>query len=305
MAKILDSFHTAEYQYLPALVIPKGDTMMLKLNNPPSFHKPQSVLVVGLPAVQTAEASADLPTMRAVDPKNILCAQQKPLVLQMVGAPYVFATSYAHDFVFRVQNKSGQMVDIPLTLDPMKGGFLVDEKALAAQSLLGSATGTVHGFWGFEPVEGPKYQLVSAHPEQWTLASADQHALIVGRKDTVHLDAPVVSCVDGVTVKDSGGKTLDATWKAVKPNEIQVDVPLDSEQAGTLNLQVKQTGLEKPDQVDLHTYSEAGKLDSFKIFAGDHQGVLKGTRLDEIATMTVNNVVFSPVGSLTHSGSED
>jgi hypothetical protein len=305
MAKILDSFHTAEYQYLPALVIPKGDTMMLKLNNPPSFHKPQSVLVVGLPAVQTAEASADLPTMRAVDPKNILCAQQKPLVLQMVGAPYVFATSYAHDFVFRVQNKSGQVVDIPVTLDPMKGGFLVDEKALAAQSLAGSATGTVHGFWGFDPIEGPKYQLVSAHPEQWTLASTDQHALIVGRKDTVHLEAPEVACVESVTVKDAGGKTLDATWKAVKPNQIQIDMPLDSEQAGAVSLQVKQVGLEKVDSVPLHTYSEAGRLDSFKIYAGDHQGVLKGTRLDEVATMTVNNVVFSPSAALTHAGSED
>jgi hypothetical protein len=33
--------------------------------------------------------------------------------------------------------------------------------------------------------------------------------------------------------------------------------------------------------------------------------VLKGTRLDEVATMTVNNVVFSPATTLTHSGSED
>ena len=60
-------------------------------------------------------------------------------------------------------------------------------------------------------------------------------------------------------MKDSAGKTLDSTWKAVKPNEIQIDMPLDSEQAGTVNLLVKQTGLEKPDQVDLHTYSEAGR----------------------------------------------
>ncbi len=305
MAKILDSFHTAEYQYLPALAMPKGDTLMLKLNNPPSFHKPQSVLVVGLPAVQTAEASPDLPLMRAVDPKNILCAEKKPVVLQMVGAPYVFATSYAHDFVLRVQNKSGQSVDIPVTPDPMQGGFVVNEKALEAQNLAGAATGTLHGYWGFEPVEGPKYHLVSAHPQQWTLASADQHALIVGRKDTVHLDAPEVACVEGVTVKDSAGKTLDATWKAVKPNQIQVDMPLDSEQAGAVSLQVKQVGLEKADQVPLHTYSEAGRLDSFKLYAGDHQGVLKGTRLDEVATMTVNNVVFSPAAALTHNGSED
>src|SRR6202451_4326501 len=82
-------------------------------------------------------------------------------------------------------------------------------------------------------------------------------------------------------------------------------MPLDSEQAGSLSLLVKQVGLEKPDQVPLHTYSEAGRLDSFKLYAGDHQGVLKGTRLDEVATMTVNNVVFSPAAALTHTGSED
>jgi hypothetical protein len=301
MAKILDSFHTAEYQYLPALAMPKDDTLSLKLNNPPSFHKPQSVLVVGLPTVQ----AADFPVLHAVDAKNTLCAQAKPLVLPVVGAPYIFSTGYAHDFVLRVQNKSGQNVDIPATPDAMQGGFVLDPKALEAQKLAPTVTGTLHGYWGFEPFEGPAFHLANAHPEQWILASADQHALIVGRKDTVHLDAPEVSCVDGVTVKDSAGRTLDATWKAVKPNEIQVDVPLDSEQAGTLNLQVKQTGLEKPDQVDLHTYSEAGKLDTFKIFAGDHQGVLKGTRLDEVATMTVNNITFSPSGSLSHSGNED
>ncbi len=91
----------------------------------------------------------------------------------------------------------------------------------------------------------------------------------------------------------------------MKPNQIQIDMPLASENAGAVNLQVKQLGLEKPDQVPLHTYSEAGRLDSFKLHAGDHQGVLKGTRLDEVATMTVNSVVFSPAAALTHSGSED
>jgi hypothetical protein len=301
MAKILDSFHTAEYQYLPALAMPKGDTLALKLNNPPSFHKPQSVLVVGLPAVQAPE----LPVLHAVDAKSTLCAQTKPLLLPVVGAPYVFATGYAHDFVLRVQNKAGQSVDLPVTADPMQGGFVVDAQALAAQKLSPNVSGTLHGYWGFDSFEGPSFHLASAHPEQWTLASSDQHALIVGRKDTVHLDAAEVACVDGVTVKDAAGKTLDATWKAVKPTQIQIDMPLDSEQAGSLNLLVKQVGLEKPDQVPLHTYSEAGKLDSFKLYAGDHQGVLKGTRLDEVATMTVNNVVFSPAGTLSHSGNED
>jgi hypothetical protein len=246
-----------------------------------------------------------LPVLHAVDAKSTLCAQTKPLLLPVVGAPYVFATGYAHDFVLRVQNKAGQSVDLPVAADPMQGGFVVDAQALAAQKLSSSVTGTLHGYWGFDSFEGPSFHLASAHPEQWTLASSDQHALIVGRKDTVHLDAAEVACVDGVTVKDAEGKTLDASWKAVKPTQIQIDMPLDSEQAGSVKLLVKQVGLEKPDEVPLHTYSEAGKLDSFKLYAGDHQGVLKGTRLDEVATMTVNSVVFSPAGTLTHSGNQD
>src|SRR6202035_4549848 len=81
--------------------------------------------------------------------------------------------------------------------------------------------------------------------------------------------------------------------------------PLDSEQAGVVNLQVKQVGLDKPDQVSLHTYSECGGLASLTIYWGDHQGVLKGPRLDEVAAMTVNDAAFSPAGTLTHSGNED
>ena len=298
MAKILDSFHTAEYQYLPALAMPKGDTLALKLNNPPSFHKPQSVLVIGLPPVKTP----DMPVLHAVDPKSVLCAQKKPLVLPVVGAPYVFATGYAHDFVLKVQNKAGQSVDLPVTPDAMQGGFVVKP----TDGLTAGGTATLHGYWGFDSFTGPSFHLVSAHPEHWTLASADQHALLVGRKDTVHLDASSdAACVEGVTVKDAGGKTLDASFKSAKPNEIEIQVPLDDEKAGDVNVLVKQVGLDKPDSVPLHTYSEAGKLDSFLIYAGDHQGLLRGTRLDEVATMTVNNQPFSPLGGLSHTGTED
>ena len=53
-------------------------------------------------------------------------------------------------------------------------------------------------------------------------------------------------------------------------------MPLDSEQAGAVNLAVKQMGLEKPDQVPLHTYSEAGKLDSFEILRGRSSGSVEG-----------------------------
>ena len=45
-------------------------------------------------------------------------------------------------------------------------------------------------------------------------------------------------CVDGVTVQDASGKTLEAMWKPGKPDEIQMDIPLDAEKAGTMNLPV-------------------------------------------------------------------
>jgi hypothetical protein len=55
VARMMENFHTAAYQYIPALALPKHDELNLKLNNPPSFHKPMSVLVVGFPAIESAQ----------------------------------------------------------------------------------------------------------------------------------------------------------------------------------------------------------------------------------------------------------
>jgi hypothetical protein len=50
-AKILSSLHTAHFQYIPALALPTKDTLNLRLNVPPSFRDPKSVVVVALPPV--------------------------------------------------------------------------------------------------------------------------------------------------------------------------------------------------------------------------------------------------------------
>jgi hypothetical protein len=59
---------------------------------------------------------------------------------------------------------------------------------------------------------------------------------------------------------------------------------------------VKKHGLAQPDEVSLQAYSEAGHLDDLVIHAGDQQGLLKGTRLDEVAGLEVNGVHFAPAG---------
>jgi hypothetical protein len=65
VVRLMTTFRTAEYQYIPALVLPNSDLLNLQLNAAPSFRKPKSVLVIALPPV----AAPQLPPLRPVDPK--------------------------------------------------------------------------------------------------------------------------------------------------------------------------------------------------------------------------------------------
>ena len=80
LARIMGNLRTATYQYIPALALPKHDHLNLKLNNPPSFRKPKSVLVVALPAVERAHLPRFGPCMRTrsfVWQSPLLCCQSK------------------------------------------------------------------------------------------------------------------------------------------------------------------------------------------------------------------------------------
>ena len=292
MARILNNLHTAEYQYIPALALPKDDRLNLKLNNPPSFRNPKSVIVVGLPAVEAAQ----LPPLRPVDPKQVFCLEKSPLVLPTEGAPLVFSTNLAHDFTLRVEDKAGNYLDLPAKAEAGLGGFVIDARALPALAgkLGPDVTGTLHGRWGFAEFEGPRFLLRSAHAEKWTVPAADQQALIVGRNDVLHVTSECAPCVEKVTVKDHDGKDLKATWKASKPEELEVTVPLKDKSAGEVTLAIKQFGLSAADALPLLSYSEAAHLDHFTINAGDKQGVLDGTRLDEVSSFELNGVHFVP-----------
>ncbi|MDE2051188.1 MAG: hypothetical protein KGJ72_09230, partial [Gammaproteobacteria bacterium] len=129
--------------------------------------------------------------------------------------------------------------------------------------------------------------------ESWQLA-ADESAAIVGREDTIHLEASSVSCIDRIMVRDPAGKELDAQWKAVHPNEVEVKLPLQAAQPGQLTLLVKQYGASPAQPVPLQAFAEAARLESFTLHAGDSQGVLTGSRLDEVAGLAVAGVAFVP-----------
>lgn len=300
LAKILGSLHTASYQYIPALAVPNGIQMNLRLNNPPSFRKPMSVLVTGLPAVEAAQ----FPPLRASKKNEVFCLQKSPLVLLAEGAPLVFSTDIAHDFVLHIDGKSGEAVDLPAVADPARGGFVVDVHALNPEKLDGNVKGQLRGHWGFDSFEGPVFHLQTAHAATWTIPAADQGALIVGRDDVLHLDSDAAACVEKVSIQSEEAKEIKPTWQTLKPTELEVHVPLKDEPAGSLKMSIQQFGRTTPDQVALHAYAEAAKLDAFKINAGDHQGVLIGTRLDEVNAFELKGIRFVPA-KLSRDGQRD
>ena len=290
LAKMMESFHTPEYRYIPALALPHLDELNLKLNNPPSFRKPMSVMVLSLPAVEAPQ----LPPLRPVDSNHTLCLEKPSLLLAAEGAPVVFATDYAHDLTLRVPDKSGRAIDLLATPDAARGGFVIDTRAAAPDRLEREVIGTIRGKWGFEPLDGPAFHLQNAHPDNWTLASADENALIVGRENTIHFKSDAAACVDAVTLKNEQGKPIEATWSSPAGNELEVKVPLKEERPGKITMLVRQYGVSKADEVELHSYAEAAHLDKLKINAGDSDATLIGTRLDQVAAVELNGVRFAP-----------
>jgi hypothetical protein len=300
VAKLLEGLHTAEYQYIPALTFPKEDSLELKLNNPPSFHNPKSVIVVALPAVETAQ----LPPLHAIDPKQVSCLQGPGVVLPVEGAPLVYSTSLAHNLALHVEGKSGKTIDLPARANAAKGGLVVDASSVPEAKLDPHVVGKIVGMWGFDRLDGPSFNLNVPHPTTWRLDKADANSLVVGRDDDVRLHGNGAACVAEVQLRDSTGKETKADFKIVKPDELEVKVPMTAAASGPAGLLVRQRGLESPDQVAIQAYAQAGHLDALHFHAGDSTATLVGTRLDEVASVDLKDVRFTP-GELTHSGDKD
>ena len=136
IARIFDSFATAQYQYIPALASHRGDKLALTLNAAPSFHNPKSVLVAALPAVE-----------------------QTALVLPVEGAPLVFSTRFAHDVTLSLAAGDGKTVDLPAIADATQGGYVVDMAGLGAVVFGDSVEASLRGQWGFDAYQGPRFRL--------------------------------------------------------------------------------------------------------------------------------------------------
>ncbi len=290
IARIFDSFHTAQYQYIPALAIAQDAQLPLVLNAAPSFHDPKSVLVMALPAIDRAQP----PPLHPVDPKETLCARRTPLVLPVEGAPLVFSTGFAHQMQLKVTTRAGRVVLLPAQADAARGGFVVDTAALRDLDLGSAVRATLEGYWGFDAYTGPEFGLTDDRSLSFTLAPGDEAALIVGRQDTVRLRAASTRCVSDVVLRDGAGLEHHAEWHARSAEELEVRLPLEDVAPGEVTVLVRQYGVAEAQMLTAHAYAEASRLEAFVLHAGDSRGILRGSRLDQVQSLTLKEVEFAP-----------
>ena len=300
IARIFDSFRTAQYQYIPALSRMQDARIRLSLNAVPSFNGPMSVLVAALPAIEKSPQ----PPLRLLDPQQRFCAGQSPLLLPAEGAPLVFATDFAHDLNLSV-TVQGNTYEAPVRADPVRGGLIVDTRPWAKLAPERGLRGTLHGRWGFDRYEGPQVALVTPVTGTWELAAGDAAGLIVGRLSTAHLRAADVGCTRQVVLRSDAGIDVSTAWSPVNESELEVQLPLQQAQPGQMTLLVSQYGLDTPESVPIRTFAEAGHLDRVSVHAGDADAVLKGSRLDKVTGVSIGGVTLK-LGSLaTRFGNDE
>jgi hypothetical protein len=332
VVRIMSGLHIAKYQYIPAIAFPNDEALNLRLNTPPSFNNPKSVIVIGLPAIQAAVP----PPLRPADPKEISCLLKPAVVLPVEGAPLVFSTAYAHDLVLHLDGP-GPGADIPLTPDAFQGGLILAhvparrplsldavssdnpsdppaaENPHPAPSSTQSTppvapptnaiTGIVKGYWGFDPFTGPVLNLQDAPGKNWKLA--DGNTIIAGQDNHLALTSNGTACIDKITVDTAAGKQIDTQWKlSAKPASVEITASLKSIDPGDLHLAIHQFGEAKPDTVSTRTYSEPATLKALELHAGDTTADLTGTSLDQVQHLTINDLTFTPAPPSTPSNQD-
>jgi hypothetical protein len=306
LVHLVGTLRTAQYQYIPGLSFPKDEALSLKLNAPPSFHKPMSVIVIGLPAIQKAK----LPPLKPHDPNQVVCLLQPKMTVPLEGAPLVFASSFAHGMVLHL-NRTGAATDLPLTPDAFEGGLMVDKDAKReplkdakpeeAAAKAGSTTdltvtGVVRGYWGFDTFDGPTITVQQVDGKNWKLLNNPQ--LMAGQDNKLTLHGDGDACVEHIALSSDKAKDVDVNFKPAKDakDTLALDVSLKTVQPGGYALAIKQYGDADLDKVPLTAYNAGIKLEGLQIHAGDKTAVLTGEGLKDVVSVEIEKRTFTPGG---------
>ena len=316
LVHLVSQMHTAQYQYIPAIAFPSSETLNLKLNTPPSFINPKSVIVIGLPAIQEAK----LPPLRPHNDNQVSCLLQPKMALLLEGAPLVFSTSFAHDLVLHL-NRTGAPADLPLKPDAFEGGLVVtkeeqrrsldrvakEENAKNDPKLASSTdltvTGTVKGYWGFDAFDGPTLTLQQVPGKGWKVVGNSQ--LMTGKDNHLTLRGDGTACVQQIALTNKNGKDVDVSFKPAEgvskgaedaKNPLELAVSLKTVQPGDYSLGIKQYGSGEVNKVPLTAYTSDIRLDAVKLHRGDNVAVLSGEGLENVVSVEIAGQTFVPSG---------
>ncbi len=332
VVRIMSNLHTAHYSYIPAIAFPQKEALNLRLNTPPSFENPKSVIVIGMPAIQ----KAPLPTLRASDSKHVTCLLRSDVTLPVEGAPLVFSPSFAHDLVLH-RETSMTGVDLPLTPEAFQGGLAVHTapdnrhplssapdpasvhpgdtapppqpppvSALQASTPSGTpANGssiegmaTVTGQWGFDHFSGPTLPVQNAPGVDWKLTASDDH-IILGEKNHLLLSSTGTACIESITAQENGEAEQKLEWKpAEKHNVVGLDLSLHSSNPGAVRLIVHQYGKQDPEMLSIQAFSKPAEVKGVDYHVGDQSLSLSGSNLSEVKQLQFDSLTFmQPVGA--------
>jgi hypothetical protein len=297
IANLLGAFHSPRFQYIPALRVPRNDANALLLNAVPSFAKPQSVLVAALPPV----APLQMPVLPSGVVDAPLCASRPDLTLPVDATPLFYATGYARALFLRVRGKEGQPFDLPVDLDPVRGGVVLTRDQVSLAGLGEVADAQLHGFWGFQAFDGPRYRLLNPQGRTWQVANGA--TLVVGRETPLEMRGGVASCVVDISI-GTGVTAQIVAWEPKGEKGLLLRVPGVDMVPGPVTLLVQNYGIAEPQRISLQAYAEESRITGFTLHAGDRNAVLDGTRLDQVASVEFGGISFNP-GELTRSRNGD
>jgi len=309
LVHLVSMMRTAVYQYIPAISFPQDSTLNLKLNAPPSFNKPKSVIVIGLPAIQKAIP----PPLHPHDPNQVACLLQPKMTLLLEGAPLVFSTNFAHDLILHL-NRTGALAELPLAPEAYEGGLAVTNEPQRQVLHVGGSpqpaqkdvkigtnsdltiTGTLRGYWGFDAFEGPTLTLQQGDGKDWKVVS--DTPLFAGQDNHLTLKGNGAACVQHIALTDKENKDADVTFKPDPGKDVKdtldLDISLKKAVPGGYSLAIQQYGDPHIENVSLTAYTGDIHLDGLKIHKGDNTAILTGEGLKEVVSAEIDNQTFMP-----------
>lgn len=246
VARIFGLFSSPQFSYLPTIGVREEDRVALLLNAAPSFEKPKSVLVAGMPGVEAEQP----PQLRSLQTEPI-CAARTDAVLPLDGTALIYSTGYARNMALKISSATGEAIDLPVRARADKGGYVLARSPATDAAPGGSVKARLHGFWGFRPFDGPEFLLQFPAKEPPRIAG-DGQPLALGGDNPVTLQGLAPSCVESITLRQGPSLNMPIKWN-VSGDNLALTLPLHNAQPGDLTLEIRQYGLNEPLKVRVPT----------------------------------------------------